>query len=1297
MVDSSYNFKGLSKDLYPYFIPEIKLSKEEKLFKKIIEAYSFSKNGLRVFDHWNDNVNYDGQISILDHELRARKIQTPFGYVYCSDPVIHKPKMSSQELTPKYARMYKHTYSGELKCKLNFVSNNEAENASFSVEGVSLGNIPIALGSKYCHLHGKNDKELLEMGENPVDPFSYFIIYGTEITIVTQEKLRSNEFLFFYNSKGMLEGRFTSSSFIGTSLLCMNLGKKWPCVKISMKHIQKSKHIPLFVLFEFLGVSIQEAIYMILEYVKTEHRSIIFYGLQTSITKARYFPDYVSFWAKKRELNTSNYDEILKTMIDDINRDCFAEIETVPTTKRQLEDFRIECESKHFIPVQLQQIEKAKHLAYMAARMVEIMQGLRKIDDRNSCSNIKLEIGGKSYEQLFINMFDDVIQDAQTKANAMVGNKDVIIPGKDKSSTFKKIDQHSIFALIKINKSIISDNSTKSFNANSWGHKGARKKENITDPLKRETILSIYSQNDKINTPANRNAPRVIRALKGSQLRRLCLAETPEGTNCGLVNHSALTLWISLERSPKTFYEFLETKPELISDTKTEECNFPLLVNGRIYAWCSKQIVNETIKQRRKDLLPRDSAIIFNGNNNSVEYYCNGTRACAPLLVVENDELLIDKKKLWDADIDTLYKEGVIELLDIKEEENRALVSEFTENVRKKKARIDELENKKIMLKTKRHMDDDEYKNLVMLYRNIYSKDILENLLLLLKDIIDNNVVDLDKYKLLLMENKDKIKSLAILRKYLLVDNNFVELHNQLEMLNENYDYVIEEIETDIELYELKSKKNYTHSEIHPVSMFGISCGLIPDGSSNPGPRITYQGSMGKQALQNDPSHYERMSDAGKKISPSSTRSLWETVVNEPAGLNIVPAGQTMNVAYYMDPDNIEDAQVYCKEFLDSYNFEVVKYATYSSTKMAINKYISEAFCNPNKDSDRYHAVDDNGIPIVGKFVRESDCIIGKLRTVAETDERPKKIENASVFLGIGEDGYIERVSVTGNEKNETMVIVKIGILRKYVVGDKAASRYSQKGTMGAVKPARELIRVASGPNKGVVPDLIINPFGIPSRMTIAMLKEMLTSKGALFNLERINATCYNKIDIDYFRQVLKDNGMDEYGNEEMCLPNGQMLKCKVFFGPCTYQALRHHVADKVQIRNRGNKKLISNQPVSGRSNRGGLRIGEMERDAIIEFGASSLLLERLMEVSDAYRTVYCSNCGNIALSNVIGNKGSKISCKFCGKSAKFGTLQHPFIYLLIYRMFNAIGMNCVLKLESQVEQGDNVLVKYLN
>jgi DNA-directed RNA polymerase beta subunit/intein/homing endonuclease len=201
----------------------------------------------------------------------------------------------------------------------------------------------------------------------------------------------------------------------------------------------------------------------------------------------------------------------------------------------------------------------------------------------------------------------------------------------------------------------------------------------------------------------------------------------------------------------------------------------------------------------------------------------------------------------------------------------------------------------------------------------------------------------------------------------------------------------------------------------------------------------------------------------------------------------------------------------------------------------------------------------------------------------------------------------------------------------------------------------------------------------IPSRMTMGMIIEIVASKLAAIQGERVNATAFRPFDIDELRRNLKQYGYNEFGNESMVNGmTGKRFKSQIFIGPCYYQALRHHVQDKIQMRSRGAINPISHQPVGGRARHGGLRFGEMERDSLISHGASSVLRERLCDVSDAYRTVWCQTCGTIAISDTISET---YLCRNCKTKANFGTVTIPYAYKLLVHMLNGAGLNMTLGL----------------
>uniref|UniRef100_A0A6C0AFH0 DNA-directed RNA polymerase n=1 Tax=viral metagenome TaxID=1070528 RepID=A0A6C0AFH0_9ZZZZ len=1300
-------FTTWAKNIEPFYIPELKRSKEGNLQNKLIKEYSFSKNIIEIFDHWIDNT--------LDYEIKAKHIKTDSGIIKLSFHHLETPRYgpnSNKLLFPKTARDKSLSYMGRLFLNAHFIPNDITIHKEYS-EIFVLGKIPILLGSKYCNLSTLTFKEFLESGECPNDTLGYNIIKGTERVIVIQEKLRESQFFVFLHTdaEAKLEGRVTCSSFSGTTVVIFSIGKQWKTLKIKLFHMKGGKHIPLFILFLFLGIDINSAVSMILEFIRPENREEAKIKLQPSIAKtSAHYRNAISYWRIKRNLNNElRNEEALKIIIDDINKELFSDI---PTDETPYEDYIkvLKKDNKRnninndFIPFQVPQTGKAKQLALSTARIIETINNNRPLDNRDNWANKRLVTSGASYEALFVNMYDMFI----TKAT-------------EDLAKCKYCEGQPMIRKISTLHKMITEQSEVCFNSNSWGLKGMKRQENITNLITRESPLSVMSQLKKINTPTSRKAKSEgIRSIQGSQFGVVCLAETPEGENCGLVKACGMTTYISLERFTNDILELLESEKKYFNKyEQTEFLNYPFLINGRNIGWCNKKIVKIIVSKRRKLKLPKDICIIFNEADNTVEYYCNSSRPLRPLLIVENGELLIDKKNLWEEPLEVLYEKGVLELLDVREIEY-CYIAFYPKDV---KNRFEEIKYKKDLKNKflKKRSEDIQYNKYFdyFLKLEIKTKKKIEDFINLLNLLKEYNI--LSNKDLQILKTNEKFEKYIVYLNLILRNYNFNSLEEflkfslELERFGVYYDLLRDELINDQVLNILEKRRLFTHCEIHPINMFGISAGLIPEANSNQAPRLTYQASMGKQASgQYHLMHHERFESY--KMLNAPTRPYFESEVAEPSGLNVMPSGQTLTIAIYSDPSDAEDAFIGCQEYFENENIENIKYHVYKSTRKQ-NQSIFEVFCKPelnfSENSKRYDAIDDMGIPIIGKYVKEGDCIIGKKRKIYKNDESEAREENASIYLGVREQGYIENVLIILNSENNVTIKVKIGILRIQQVGDKMSSRYSQKGTFGEMRPRNKMIRVMDGINKGVVPNLMINSAAFPSRMTEGKVKEILSSKAFLYSAERVNATTFNAgqenldhekniipefgLDMQKFLDVLEKNGMNKFGNENMCHPNGKPLKVPVFFGACTYQSLRHHVDDKIQIRARGEIRPVSHQPVGGRASRGGLKLGEMERDALIASGGSSILNERLMRVSDKYKTVFCGNCGNIAISDNLSPRTEKNICGFCKKNAEFGLLTIPYVYKLIYNML--IGVNIKIKhgLKYQISQGGNPLEKYLS
>jgi DNA-directed RNA polymerase beta subunit len=193
------------------------------------------------------------------------------------------------------------------------------------------------------------------------------------------------------------------------------------------------------------------------------------------------------------------------------------------------------------------------------------------------------------------------------------------------------------------------------------------------------------------------------------------------------------------------------------------------------------------------------------------------------------------------------------------------------------------------------------------------------------------------------------------------------------------------------------------------------------------------------------------------------------------------------------------------------------------------------------------------------------------------------------------------------------------------------ASRHSQKGTVGQVLPEQDMPFAASG----LRPDLIFNPHGIPTRMTMGQFLEMASNKLGVSLGAYTDATPFTTTNrVGELRSRLLANGFETYGHEKLYNGmTGEMMEADIFMGPIYYQRLKHMVADKINSRDTGPKKLLTRQPTQGRGDEGGLRIGEMERDALLSHGMSKFLTESLMERSDKTTVQFDKEMGKLDTS----------------------------------------------------------------
>ncbi|KAJ1727936.1 hypothetical protein LPJ72_005694, partial [Coemansia sp. Benny D160-2] len=273
--------------------------------------------------------------------------------------------------------------------------------------------------------------------------------------------------------------------------------------------------------------------------------------------------------------------------------------------------------------------------------------------------------------------------------------------------------------------------------------------------------------------------------------------------------------------------------------------------------------------------------------------------------------------------------------------------------------------------------------------------------------------------------------------------------------------------------------------------------------------------------------------------------------------------------------------------------------------------------------ADVTERIDVDGLPFPGIRVEDGDALYAVIDEVrGRTRVHPYH----------GEAGYVETVRLLAGADPELQVVaLTFRIPRSPIIGDKFSSRHGQKGVCSVKFPAVDMPFTESG----MQPDVIINPHAFPSRMTIGMFVESMAAKAGALHGVCQDATPFQfgetHTAADYFGEQLRRAGYNFHGSEPMYSGvAGTEMRADIYIGVVYYQRLRHMVSDKYQVRSTGPVNPLTMQPIKGRKRGGGIRLGEMERDALIAHGAAYFLQDRLMNCSDYSLAYACRSCGSI-------------------------------------------------------------------
>ncbi|RID60552.1 hypothetical protein BRARA_F03700 [Brassica rapa] len=338
-------------------------------------------------------------------------------------------------------------------------------------------------------------------------------------------------------------------------------------------------------------------------------------------------------------------------------------------------------------------------------------------------------------------------------------------------------------------------------------------------------------------------------------------------------------------------------------------------------------------------------------------------------------------------------------------------------------------------------------------------------------------------------------------------------------------------------------------------------------------------------------------------------------------------------------------------------------------------------------DAEKMQILDDDGIASPGEIIRPNDVYINKQVPVdtrnnitsqqSDSQYRPAR----EYFKGPeGETQVVDRVALCSDKNGNLCIKCIIRHTRRPELGDKFSSRHGQKGVCGTILQQEDF----PFSERGICPDLIMNPHGFPSRMTVGKMIELLGSKagvssgrfhyGSAFGEESGHADKVEEIS-----KTLVKHGFSYCGKDLLYSGlSGEPLQTYVFMGPIYYQKLKHMVLDKMHARGSGPRVMMTRQPTEGKSKNGGLRVGEMERDCLIAYGASMLIYERLMLSSDPFEVQVCRACG---LLGYYDYKLKKAVCSTCKNGDSIATMKLPYACKLLFQELQSMNVVPRLKL----------------
>jgi DNA-directed RNA polymerase II subunit RPB2 len=1322
----------------------------------IIESYFKGQSSSRLVRHqiesYNNFINLQMQETIRmfnnikiksikdynpEKDLYGLEIEINFDSLKIYPPQIYENNGSTKMMLPMEARSRNFTYASNMTINVvvkytirDTVDMDQPRVITKVIPKVNIGKIPIMVKSSICVLTQNPQLNPADVGECEFDHGGYFIIKGSEKTVLPQERAAQNSVScydgknasrcsWYAEIKSIPDFKCISPKQIEIEISNKNNGFGFP-LKVVIPRVRES--IDLFVLFRALGVLSDKSIceYIILNIEDSKQQELLNF-LNASVVESNY---------------CMTKEDALKHITSHVafipmNMDKDAGI-------KKKNDFTLEVLSNDLFPHCVSPEQKIYFLGFMANKLIQTALGWIKPNDRDSYVNKRIDLTGQLLNNLFRNYFNKLVKETQKNIIKEINN------GSWRSSDDYEniISASNVCKIIKsttietgINRALSTgDFSIKQSNSSKVG---------VAQVVNRLTTAATLSHMRRINTPIDKSGELIDpRKLHGTTWGFLCPAETPEGQSIGVVKNISYLTHMTISTNSSSLYTYVAPFMNDINTIKPREAynKVKVFVNG---CWVGvtddPMALYESMKEKKySGIINIYTSVVFDYKMMEIRICNDGGRMTRPLLRVKNGRALITKDIInrlsndeitWNDLLTSCKLEtSVIEYID-PEEQNFSLIALRAKNSYiQKDTRVQythcEIHPSTIFGVLASCIPFPEHnqaprntyqcaqgKQAMGMYATNFDKRFDKTAYVLSypsRPLVDTR----------LMNWLDLVKIPSGQQIYVAIMSHTG--YNQEDSVLVNQGSIDRGMfSTTIYHTEKDEDKNITNfvSRTKPdlTKTKGVKYGNYD--------KINSQGFVPKNTMLDD--HDIIMAKVAH--IKENRNDLTKTVKFEDQSKTFRTGGEEI----YVDEN-------YVGRNGDGYNFAKVRVRIHRKPVMG----------------DKFCMTDDHDVLTMRGWVPIADVSTDDM--IAQLNRQTSKLEyvhplETLVFDHTGDMYEIETQGVSqkvtlnhrmwvkqrysqdyellqakdiigkrvrfqcyNNETNEYFesehdcleneitsnfegkvyclrVPSEVFLVRRNgkcsFTGN--SSRHGQKGTVGNIIPECDMPYTKDG----LRPDIIINPHAIPSRMTIGQLKETLLGK-VLVHLGMFgDGTSFGELDVNTIAEQLQKLGYESYGNEVMYNGmSGEPIETNIFIGPVFYQRLKHMVNDKQHSRSIGPMVNLTRQPAEGRSRDGGFRIGEMERDVMIAHGMSRFCRERLYDVSDKYSVHVCKKCGMIAQYNnngimqykTEGNSFVKLditvhNCAICNNTTDFAYVEIPYAFKLLAQELQTI--NCVPRL----------------